>query len=326
MSFQLTDAGRAAMADSANRRFNQVVFTHMAIGDGLTVPGVDDGGRAALRNERLRQGLAAVTGGVARVGVRAGFSGGDGDPVWKATELGLIAQVGAGPAFLAAYGAVGADDPYAVIAPGVQATIAATVDVVVSGADVAVMVTPNVTVAGASTFSSLLDTPGALARLAYYRTNAGGTALVAVTAAQVLSDLLSGLAAGSYLRVAVNGGVRSLKGLTAKQLAAVFTRSWSPATNVTLAAGAVAILPNAPSVPAGWRVVVVASFDLAGGGSLRVLLGSRLLANVLVSTTSGQFGQTFTVPPPGGQLTLEARSGAGSRLRADRTYLLAAPV
>ena len=113
-----------------------------------------------------------------------------GDPAWDVTEVGLIARVGAGPELLAAYGAVEAGaDAYAVVAPGVSAVIAATVDVVVSAAAVAVTVTPDVTVAGASTFAALLDTPGALAPLAYYRGAAGGLALEARTAAQVLADL-----------------------------------------------------------------------------------------------------------------------------------------
>ena len=190
MNFHLTDAGRAAITDAANRRTNQVVFTRMVVGDGLAQPGVDDSGRVALRNERQRQGLTAVAGGVARIGVRASFTGMPGNQVWNATEMGLIAQVGAGPGFLAAYGAVEAGaDAYAVVAPGVAAVIAATVDVVVSAAAVAVTVTPDVTVAGASTFEALLDTPGALTPLAYYRGAPDGLALEARTAADVLADL-----------------------------------------------------------------------------------------------------------------------------------------
>lgn len=189
MTFHLTDACRAAIADAANRRTERVVFQAMAIGDGLAVPGVDDAARPALRNERQRQNLAAVTGSAARIGVRASFTGAPGDQVWSATEVGLFAQVDAAPLFLAAYGAVGAGaGAYAVIAPGVSAVIAATVDVVASAAAVAVAVTPDVTVEGASTFAALLDT-GALTPLAYYRGAVGGLALEARSAAQVLGDL-----------------------------------------------------------------------------------------------------------------------------------------
>ena len=151
---------------------------------------VDDAGRVALRNERRREALTAVTGGVARIGVRASFAGMVGDPAWNASEVGLIAQVGAEPAFLAAYGAVlPGVDPYAVVAPGVSAVIAATIDVVSSAADVAVMVTPDLTVAGASTFASLLDTPAALTPGAYYRGDAPARALEARSAAQVAADV-----------------------------------------------------------------------------------------------------------------------------------------
>ena len=69
MNFHLTDAGRAAITNAANRRTNQVVFTRMVVGDGLAQSGVDDSGRVALGNERQRQGLTAVVGGVARIGV-----------------------------------------------------------------------------------------------------------------------------------------------------------------------------------------------------------------------------------------------------------------
>ena len=190
MTFHLTDACRAAITDAANRRTNQVVFTRMATGDGLAQPGVDDSGRVALRNERQRQGLTAVTGGAARIGVRASFTGAMGGPVWSVTEVGLIARRGGDPEFLAAYGAVAAGaDPYAVVAPGVDAVIAATVDIQASAADVEVTVTPDLTVAGAATFAALLDTPGALTPLAYYRGNAGGVALEARTASAMLLEL-----------------------------------------------------------------------------------------------------------------------------------------
>ena len=190
MNFKLTDAGRASIADAANRRTNQVVFTRLAIGDGLGQPGVADSGRVSLRNERQRQGLTAVTGGVARIGVRASFTGMMGGQVWNATEVGLIAQVGVNAEFLAAYGAVEAGaDAYAVVAPGVSSVIAATVHVVVAAAAVAVAVTPDVTVEGASTFAALLDTPAALTPLAYYRVDAAGLAFEAQTAADLAAEI-----------------------------------------------------------------------------------------------------------------------------------------
>ena len=255
MIFRLTDAGRAAIADSANARTNQVVLTHMALGDGMAQPGIDDSGRAALRNERVRDVLVAVAGGAARLGVRASFTGSMGDPAWNATEVGVIARVGADPAFLAAYGAAAAgEDPFAVVAPGVAATVAATVDIVASDAAVAVMVAPDLTVVGASTFPALLDTPDALEALAYYRANAAGQVLEAMSAANVLSDLLSGLADGNYPRVRVAGGMRSLVGLTAAQLVAELTVLWSlPDAGFVIPQGSWETVATL-AAPAGWQV------------------------------------------------------------------------
>ena len=174
----------------------------------------------------------------------------------EAREVGLVGRVGAGQEFLAAYGAVrAADDAIAIIAPGVAAILAGVVEVVSSDAAVAVALTPGLTLTGASSFAALTDTPPALEAGAYYRADAAGAALEAVSREQVLSGLLTGLGAGSYPRVVVANGVRSLAGLTAQQLAAVFVRR-------AYLAAAVAI-PFSPNQGSGWATIL--SLDVPAG-------------------------------------------------------------
>ena len=221
MVFHLTDAGRAALVDGASRGTVAVTFTKMAIGDVAAMPGVDYRARTALRNQRLQSALVAATSVASSVAVSAEFAGTPGEQPWEVREAGLLAQVGAGPEFLALYGAVlASDDQIADIVAGVDVTIGAVVRVDSSAAVVAVAVAPDITVAGVTRFRDLADTPDAIAPGAYYRADAEGVALEAAASATVLSDLLAALAGGDYLRVSVAGGVRSLEGLTAEELGA----------------------------------------------------------------------------------------------------------
>ena len=330
MTFQLTDAGRAAIADSANRRTRQVVLTRMVVGDGLALAGVDDGSRTTLRNERQRQNLTAVAGGAARIAVRASFAGMMGDPVWDATEVGLIAQLGADPEFLAAYGAVQAgDDAVAVVAPGVEAVIAATVDIVISEANVAVAVTPNLTVAGASTFQALLDTPADLTPGAYYRGNAAGTALLPASASAVLSDVLTGLAAGSYPRVRVAGGVRSLEGLTAANLAAAFSRRWTLAATDSISSNGWNTVV-ALAWPTGWQLRCGFSISASPSNSdvwLRVI-ATDTAAELWVASFRDPYSTPRTVATPeigipAGGVTLQANRNGNTLHIREQTFALA---
>ena len=307
MNFHLTDAGRAAITDAANRRTNQVVFTRMVVGDGLAQSGVDDSGRGALRNERQRQGLTAVTGGVARIGVRASFTGMMGDMVWNATEVGLIARVGAGPEFLAAYGAVEAGaDAYAVVAPGVAAVIAATVDVVASAAAVAVAVTPDLTVSGAAAFSALLDTPPALAAGVYYRGNAAGNALEAVSAADLLIDL------------------RAL------------TRRWGADQDLVTADAGEITLPATLQHPAGWLLYAQARVSVppTSVGRLRFRVGGVAVQTNEWNNISDRFFVCTLVHAPvavatGGAVSLSIEldnyTGASFQLHSAATFATSSP-
>lgn len=288
MTFELTDAGRAAITDAANRRTNRVVFTRMAVGDGLALSGVGDGGRASLRNERQREDLTSVAGGVARIGVRVSFTGMVGAQAWNVTEVGLIAQVAGGVEFLAAYGAVEAGaDPYAVIAPGVSAVIAATVVVVASEAAVAVTVAPSVAVEGASTFAALLDTPAALTPLAYYRGAADGMTLEARSAAQLAGEFVQHLHYAS-------GGAQG-----------------------DLVSGAIA-------VPAGWSLTLAIAATIGASLTVSVLrdgvkLSPELFASFATPGTGLQRAGLWRDNVASGQYSLGARvqqAGFSARLIA----------
>lgn len=210
MDLRLTDAGRAAIADASNL----VTFTKMALGDGHAVPGVDDSARTTLRNERAREAAGGAQ-AAPQIALRASFRGVAGAAVWEAREVGLIARVGAGQEFLAAYGAEGpADDAIAAVAPGMATVVVLAIEVLDAPAQLAFAAAP-IAIQGVSSFAALTDTPQGLTAGAYYRANPAGTALLAATRAQVLSDLLSGLADGDFLRVTAGG---DLEGLSAAEL------------------------------------------------------------------------------------------------------------
>ena len=117
-------------------------------------------------------------------------SGRRGSAVREIAEVGLVARVGAGAEFLAAYGAVPpAAAAHAALAPGATTVLATVVEVRAAQADIAVPAAAGVAATGAATFAGLAETPPALTAAAYYRANATGTALDALTAAEVAQDL-----------------------------------------------------------------------------------------------------------------------------------------
>ena len=146
MSLQLTDAGRAAIADGANRGTAAVTFTAMALGDGRSAMGDDDSARAALRNERVRENVVGTAPTPTRMALRATFLD---SQEWQATEIGIFARIGAGAEFLAAYCAVGAGDAALVgVTANTNVVVAAVLDLVSSPAEVAVTVSPTINVSG----------------------------------------------------------------------------------------------------------------------------------------------------------------------------------
>ena len=141
----LTDAGRAALADAANRATRAVQFRRLAIGAGTASAGTDAGPRTALRIQRE---IAAATGSTtvpARIAVRADFA-----PAasYSVTEVGLFGRIGAaGDEFLVAYW-VGEDagDAIAATAPGAALVVAGIVEIVSSAAEIDVTLSPTIQV------------------------------------------------------------------------------------------------------------------------------------------------------------------------------------
>ena len=281
MDFQLTDAGRAQIADPANTGLNAVTITLMAIGDGMAVPGVDDGGRVALRNERQRSALVGSDPGEARIAVRATFVGAMGENTWNVSEVGLIARVGGGAEFLFAYGANPAGaDPVASVAAGVSSTIAAVLAVVVAAADIDVTVSPAISVVGASAFSALVDVDRPLVAGRYYRVRADASGIEARTRAQVLTDML---AAGAGARGATtyldgNGAWRSVLLNQVVAMDAVET-DYGPQNLIWQDSGLEATI----TIAAGSKVTILADVAARPEAALdlRIVRGAVVVATVL---------------------------------------------
>lgn len=320
MDFALTTAGRAAIADGANVGLNQITLTHLAIGDGQGQVGITDAARTTLRNERLRSALVGSGGsvGAARVGVRASFTGAPGSSTWNVTEAGIVARIGAaGAEFLFAYGAVaGGADPLATIGAGVSTTIAADLRIVASAADVAVTVAPSISVAGATAFTELTDTPGALLAGRYYRADATGSALEAVTPAVLAAQLAPLMVTRWTLPagfVAVQNPGQPFSTQARLQVRGTLTAPATIATVTLRAAQSVdGWIELAGQVRAWWELV-------ATGGRLGVALDGS-------SSTSRHVDRHFSFSAPGNiRLRAAAISNDGGHIHggAGRTYLLA---
>ena len=88
---RLTAAGRAALADGANRGIRAVSYTRMSVGSGFGPGGAGDDGRAALRNERDD---APVTGTTAVAGELALVAEIVASEDYDIRELGLWGRIG----------------------------------------------------------------------------------------------------------------------------------------------------------------------------------------------------------------------------------------
>ena len=218
MELRITAAGRVALADPANIGVAAVRVTKVLVGSGQGPGGVDDDARTALRNQRD----SAVAGGSTTVPARVVVRG---DVVataaYNVTEVGLEAAIGGGQPFLFAYW-TNAGQVFAAAAAGVTVVIVAAIDVVSeTPAELTIDVDPAVQANFSSTFAGLTDTQaGALVASNYYRVNAAGVRLVAMTVAEVLADLFAGVASARYVRKQ-GGGFQSLtRGEVAQDLLA----------------------------------------------------------------------------------------------------------
>ena len=251
MELRIIAAGRAALADAANVGVNAVRVTKVLVGSGQGPGGVADDARTALRNQRD----SAVAGGstmvAARVLVRGDVAA---TAAYNITEVGLEARIGAGAPFLFAYWS-NAGEVFAAAVDGVTVLVIAAVDVVAeTPAQLTVDVDPTVQANFSATFAALTDTQaGPLVANNYYRANAAGTTLTAMTAAEVLADIFSGIASARYVRKSGNGFQALTRGEVAQDLLASiggenFLRRASGGgfEGLTAAATAAALLAAAP--------------------------------------------------------------------------------
>ena len=203
MELRITAAGRAALADPVNVGVSAVRVTKVLVGSGQGPGGADDDARTVLRNQRDSAVAGGSTAVPARVVVR-------GDVVataaYSIAEVGLEAAIGGGQPFLFAYW-TNAGQVFAAAAAGVTVVIIAAIDVVAeTPAVLTIDLDPTVQANFSSTFAGLTDTQaGALVARNYYRVDAAGGSLVALTAAEVLADLFTGIASARYVRKGGNG-------------------------------------------------------------------------------------------------------------------------
>ena len=142
MAFELriTNAGRAALADGANRGTSAIRLTKMAIGDGQGPGGAADDGRAVLRNQRAVVALAGTTMVSGRIAVRGEFLP---QAAYGVTELGLLGQVGQGAEGLYAYWTDNGERLASTVS-GTRLVIAGSLDIQPAAAEVTINVSPNV--------------------------------------------------------------------------------------------------------------------------------------------------------------------------------------
>ncbi len=172
---RLTTAGRAAMADAANRSVRAVRLVRMELGDGTGPGGADDDSRTELRSLRDSAALTGSGAVAGRLAVRADFTSANAYPV---TEVGILATIGAdGDEFLFAYwatplaeGAVGAK------AADTRLVVAAVMEMAAAHADLSVDVEPDAYLAPAA-YATLRDTPDAVTAQAWVRGNTAGDGL-----------------------------------------------------------------------------------------------------------------------------------------------------
>ncbi len=172
---RLTDAGRAALADGANRRTQAVQLVEMVIGDGTGPGGAADDSRTDLRSARESAPLTGSTSVAGRLAVQADFTSAR---AYKVTEVGIRARVGAsGAAFLFAYWtAPSADDAAATKITDTRLVVSVVMEIAAASAALSVNVTPAVHL-GPDTFVALRDTPDAVTAQAWVRGNTAGDGL-----------------------------------------------------------------------------------------------------------------------------------------------------
>ena len=141
-TLKLTAAGRAAVADGANRGTRAVRFTRAQVGSGLKPRNADDDERAALRVPRDAAAASGNTEVPGRIAWRGDF---DATGNYAVTEVGLWGRIGAAPEFLAAYWAVeSAAQAIAAVVNGQSLVLAGVIEIVNPAAALAIDVAPTI--------------------------------------------------------------------------------------------------------------------------------------------------------------------------------------
>ena len=141
MTLRLTTAGIAALASAEYTGLNAIRITHIAIGDGSGPGGAADDGRTALRSERDRSAATGTPAANGRISFRGDFMPA---AAYNITEAGVFATAGGNTILLAYWTKGGAKLGVAVASADL--VIAATIAFAESAAQVAVTVSPTLTV------------------------------------------------------------------------------------------------------------------------------------------------------------------------------------
>ena len=142
----LTDAGAAAFRDDSNVGTEAITFTKLAYGTGVgPQTHADARARAALRTQRGTVPLIGRDSSGGRFLLRGDVPAAR--PGYAITELGVLAQIGTDPEFLALYGAVPdavGDDVFGHVTPSTELVVPLSVDIV--GMDAAFSAAVNATI------------------------------------------------------------------------------------------------------------------------------------------------------------------------------------
>ena len=210
MPFELriTDAGRAALADGANRGTNAIRLTKMALGSGQGPGGEADDGRAALRDQKIVVALGGSTMVSGRIAVKGEFEPAE---AFDVTELGLLGQVGNGAEELYAYW-THASDVLASTLAGTRLVIAGSLDIQPAAAEVTVTVDASISLGDPALSGAVTALGGRVDTIE--NANYGAGLMAAMVARAALDTRIDTLEAGGFaaLIAALAARVTALEG------------------------------------------------------------------------------------------------------------------
>ena len=158
MPFELriTDAGRAALADGANRGTHAIRLTKMALGSGSGPGGAADDSRTALRMARDTVALSGTSTVSGRIAVRGEFNPTE---AYDVTEVGILGRVGVGAEELYAYWTDGGTKIAATLAD-TRLVIAGSLDIAPATAEVTVMISASISLGDPALSASVTSLGG----------------------------------------------------------------------------------------------------------------------------------------------------------------------